>query len=229
MANFVLLPGGGSGPGYWWLLEEELRRRGHGTVAVDLPYQDEKAGLEELADAAVQAIGDRRDLVVVAHSFGGFTGPLICERLPVELLVYVAGMIPRPGETPGDWWENTGHKAALRESQERDGVDPDSQSVYDMFFQDVPREIADVAMTHERDHADTSMITPWPGRTHPDVPTRALICTDDRCFPANFMRELVRDRLGLVADEMPSGHSPMLSRTSELADRLEGFLTDLSK
>ena len=49
------------------------------------------------------AIGDRADLVVVAQSFGGFTAPLVCHRLPVDLLVLVAGMVPRPAESPDDW------------------------------------------------------------------------------------------------------------------------------
>ncbi|GAA1023561.1 alpha/beta hydrolase [Acrocarpospora pleiomorpha] len=223
MSNFVLIPGGGSGPGYWSLLEAELRRRGHGTIAVDLPYEDEKAGLEEYADAAVTAIGDRRDLVVVAHSYGGFTGPLICDRLPVELLVFVAGMIPRPGENPGDWWQNTGHEAALRESHLRDGRDPDGQDAYALFLHDVPRDIADASLEDSRDQADTSAKAPWPGQALPNVPTRALICTDDRFFPVDFMRAVVHDRLGITPDEMPGSHMPMLSRPAELADRLEFF------
>ena len=89
---------------YWHLLEAELRRRGHDVVAPDLPSEDDSAGLPEYADTVVDAIGDRADLVVVAQSFGGFTAPLVCDRLPVDLLVLVAGMVPRPGEPPGDWW-----------------------------------------------------------------------------------------------------------------------------
>ena len=38
-----------------------------------------------------------RDLVVVAQSFGGFTAPLVCERVPVELLVLVDGDDPVAG------------------------------------------------------------------------------------------------------------------------------------
>jgi pimeloyl-ACP methyl ester carboxylesterase len=53
------------------------RERGHDVVAVDLPCDDESAGLGEYADV-VNAVGDRTDLVVVAHSLGGFTAPLVC-------------------------------------------------------------------------------------------------------------------------------------------------------
>jgi hypothetical protein len=55
----------------------------------------------------VDAVGDRGDLIVVAQSFGAFTAPLVCERVSVELLVLVAGMVPAPREAPRDWWANT--------------------------------------------------------------------------------------------------------------------------
>jgi hypothetical protein len=88
------------------------RARGHDVVAMDLPTDDESAGLSEYADTVVDAIGDRTDLVVVAHSFGAFTAALVCSHVPVDLLVLVAGMVPLPGERPADWWVNTGHEQA---------------------------------------------------------------------------------------------------------------------
>jgi pimeloyl-ACP methyl ester carboxylesterase len=45
--------------------------RGHNVVAPDLPSEDASAGLAEYADAVVDVIGDRGDLVVVAQSVGG--------------------------------------------------------------------------------------------------------------------------------------------------------------
>jgi alpha-beta hydrolase superfamily lysophospholipase len=87
-------------------VEAELRRRGHDAVAPDLPC-DDAAGLPEYADAVVEAIGDRTDLVVVAQSLGGFTAPLVCDRVPVKLLILVAPMIPVPGEAPAEYWANT--------------------------------------------------------------------------------------------------------------------------
>ena len=108
MAVYVLLHGAGSDSRYWHLVAPELRARGHDVVAPDLPCDDDSAGLAEYADAVVDAIGDRRDLVLVAQSMAGFTAPLVCVPVPVRLLVLVAAMVPVPGESPGDWWANTG-------------------------------------------------------------------------------------------------------------------------
>src|SRR5215212_3715993 len=110
MAMYVLIHGAGDVGWYWHLVAAELRERGHEAVAPDLPCEDDSAGLSEYADAVLDAIGDRSELVVVAQSFAGFTAPLVCDRTSVELLVLVAGMIPSPGEAPRDWWANTGYE-----------------------------------------------------------------------------------------------------------------------
>src|SRR6266545_7661060 len=146
MATFVLIHGAGSDSWYWHLVEPELRRRGHDVVAVDLPCDDDSAGLAEYVDTVVAAIGDRGDrgddLVVVAQSLGGFTAPLVCDRAPVRLLVLVAAMVPAPGESAGEWWANTGQEEAQREMAERDGRKPGMDNIEELFLHDVPAEVA---------------------------------------------------------------------------------------
>ena len=94
----------------WHLVEPELRERGHDSVAVDLPNEDASAGWPDYVDAVVGALGSRTGVIVVGHSLGGFTAPLVADRIPVDLLVFVAGMVPAPGELFADWWTNTGYE-----------------------------------------------------------------------------------------------------------------------
>jgi pimeloyl-ACP methyl ester carboxylesterase len=197
----------------------ELRSRGHDVVAVDLPSDDESAGWSEYADTVVDAIGDRTDLVVVGHSLGGFTAALVCDRLPVSLLVLVAGMMPLPGETGSEWWANTGYEDAAGELDWDDEIG--------IFLQDVPHDLAAEALARGRDQASRPMGEPWPLDAWPDVPTRYLVCRDDRFFPAAWLRGVARERLGFEPDEIDGGHCPFLSRPAELADRLEAYWRDL--
>jgi pimeloyl-ACP methyl ester carboxylesterase len=213
-----LIHGAADSAWFWHLLEAELRERGHDVVAVDLPCEDDSAGLAEYTDTVVDAIGDRTDLVVVAQSFGGFTAPLVCERVPVDLLVMLAGMIPSPGERPGDWWTNTGY-----ESAESDDAAIGDEAVIASFLHDVPHELAVEALGRGRDQSGTPMEKPWPLENWPDVPTRVLLCRDDRFFPAEFMRRVARERLGITPDEIDGSHCVALSRPKELAERLETF------
>ena len=94
VSAFVFIHGAGDAGWYWHLVEAEPRPRGHDTVAPDLPRDDDSAGLPEYADTVAAAAGDWTSLIVVAQSRGGFTAPLVCDRVPVELLVLVAPMIP---------------------------------------------------------------------------------------------------------------------------------------
>jgi pimeloyl-ACP methyl ester carboxylesterase len=214
LATYVLIHGAGDRAWHWHFVADELRERGHEAVAVDLPSEDGSAGLSEYAETVVEAIGDRGDLVVVAHSLGGFTAPLVCARVPVDLLVLVAGMVPAPGEKGEDWWANTGYVPAP-------GDYGDDEIA--LYLHDVPPDLAAEALAKGRDQTMTPMREPWPLDAWPDVPTRYLLCRDDRSFPAEWVRGMVRERLGIEADEIDGGHCVYLSRPAELAARLESL------
>jgi pimeloyl-ACP methyl ester carboxylesterase len=208
VAAFALIHGGGGSTWDWHLVEAELRERGHEPIPVDLPSEDPTAGWWDYADTVVEAADGATDLVVVAHSLGGFTAPLVCARRPVDLLVLVAAMIPAPAELFSDWWVNAGYEDSGYE---------------DVYYHDVPPELAAEAKTRERDQAEKPLAEPWPLEEWPDVPTRYLLCRDDRMFTAEWARRHARDRLGIESDEMDGGHYIMLSRPIELAGRLEAF------
>jgi pimeloyl-ACP methyl ester carboxylesterase len=223
MATFVLIHGGGDVGWHWHLLQHELSSRGHDSVAPDLPCDDDSATLVDYADSVVRAVGDRRDLVVVGHSYGAFTAPLVAERLRANALVLLAGMIPAPGEAPAEWWSNTGHAEAVRAQARRDGGKTGNPDPMVTFYHDVPRALAEEALRRERGESSAAGKLPWPLDAWPDVRTRFVLCKDDRVFPATFFRRLVPQRLGITPDEIPGGHCVALSRPRELADLLAGY------
>ena len=215
MANYVLIHGAGSDSWYWHLVAPRLSALGHDVLCVDLPCDDDTAGLAEYADVVVDAVGDRLDLILVAQSLAGFTAPIVCDRLTVSLLVMVAAMTPQPGESPGEWWVNTRHQF------------PDPFDPAEIFAHDLPLDLAAESLNHLRDQSATPFEKPWPLETWPDVPTRFVLCRDDRFFPADFQRRVVHERLGIVPDEMGGGHLPALARPEELVQRLEAYRAEL--
>jgi pimeloyl-ACP methyl ester carboxylesterase len=212
VATYALIHGGGSSGWDWHLVAPELEAGGHEVIAPDLPNEDEGAGLWENADAVVEAVADRRELVVVGHSLGGFVAPLVCTRVEADLLVLVNAMIPAPGENGVEWWTNTGYEDSGEE---------------DVFYHDVSPKLEAEAKRHERGQSERSMIEPWPLDSWPDVPTRVLICRGDRMFTADFQRRVTRERLGIDPDEMDGGHYISISRPQELAERLEAYWAEL--
>jgi pimeloyl-ACP methyl ester carboxylesterase len=220
---FILIPGAGGAAWYWHQVVPELRARGHEAVAVDLPGADERVGLPEYADAVIAAIGSRRDAVVVAQSMGGFTAPVVCERVPVSLLVLVNAMIPLPGETAGDWWGDTGWEPARVAAAQAGGY-PAEFDLATYFLHDVPADVAAAGEAHSFPEADIAFGQPCSVARWPDVPTRVVAGRDDRFFPLDFQRRVARDRLGLNVDVVPGGHLVALSQPAELTDQLTGYL-----
>ena len=221
MGTFALIHGAGDVGWYWHLVVAELQTRGHDVVAPDLPGDDDSLTLDDYADAVVDAVGDRHDLLVVGQSFGAFTAPLVAARRPVEALVLVAAMVPAPGESPDQWWSNTGYTDAVRRQAARDGGLTGSDDPYVAFYHDVPRELAEEAMSKERAHpSPAASAQPWPLDAWPDVPTRFVLCTQDRFFPADFLYRLAVERLGVVPTQIAASHCVALSRPTELADML---------
>ena len=198
-------------------------------MAVSLPAGDDSAGWAAYADAIVESIGDRAGVILVAQSLAGFSAPLVCERVPVELLILLNAMIPRPGETGAEWWSNTrqpeaqhAHLAALELSPE--GADDDT-----IYFHDVPPQVrAEAVGRGEPAQSWTPMTEAWPLDAWPDVPTRVLIGRDDRLFPADFQRRIAHERLSIAADEIEGGHLVALSHPAELVERIEAYRIDES-
>ena len=228
MSTYVFIPGAGGDPWQFHRVIRDLEAMEQDAIGVTLPSGDDGAGWSEYADAVVKAIGDRRDLVLVAQSLAGFTAPIVCERVPVDLLVLLNAMIPLPGETGNDWWANTGSGTAHREHLASLGLPAfaDDRTIY---FHDVPPALVDEAFSHgEPQQSMTPMAQPFPLGAWPDVPTRVLAGRDDRLFPVEFQRRIARERLGIEADVIPGGHMASLSHPHELADQLERCRRELA-
>ena len=207
---------------YWHRVVPQLREGGHEAIAVDLPGDDPAVGLPEYARLVDSAIGSRDNVVLVAMSLGGFTAPLVAAKVPVRSLVFVNAMIPRPGETPGAWWDDTGWSDARVAAAKRGGYITEFDLAVS-FLHDVPPDIAAAGEPYQRPEADVAFGSGCDFRNWPAVPIRAVARADDRFFPVAFQQALARDRLGIEADVLPGGHLIALARPAELASYLHAL------
>ena len=220
--RYVLIPGAGGSAWYWSRVVPLLKSAGADAVAVELPADDDSADLFAYAEVVRAAAADATaPVVMVAQSMGAFTAPLAAGLVPTARIVLVNPMVPRPGESAGQWWAATGQKQAMLANFRRIGLgDKEFDSVED-FFHDVPADIREEAFSKpEPPQSDTPFEQPWPLEAWPDVPTSVLQGRDDRLFPLDFQRRVVRERLGLDVDAVAGGHLNSLSQPEELARRL---------
>jgi pimeloyl-ACP methyl ester carboxylesterase len=225
MAIYALVPGGGGDPWEWHRLVPELEARGQEAIAVRLPAEDDTAGWSDYADAVVEAVRGRSEVILVAESMGAFVAPIVCTRRRVDLLVLLNAMIPVPGETFNAWWSNTDSGPARREYHARLGLSPaEAEEDAVIYYHDLPPDVrADVAAHTWQDQSATPLEEPWPLASWPDVPTRVLAGRHDRMFPVDFQRRVARERLGLEVELVDGGHMVAMSKPAEVADRLEAF------
>jgi hypothetical protein len=80
-------------------LVSELKARGHDCICVDLLTDQADASAIAYAGAIGKALANSSRPIVVAHSASGLFLPLITEYAAVAKLVYLAAVIPLPGES----------------------------------------------------------------------------------------------------------------------------------
>lgn len=211
--DYVLIPGATGRAWSWHLVAERLASHGHRAVAVELPSDDDTKGLSDYAQAVLDAAGTSSEVVVVAASLGAFVAPLVVEPLHASAVVLVNPMIPRPDESPADWWGSTGVVEARRAHASQLGYPLEFDPVTYMFH-DVPPDVLATTTPKgeqsQRPMRDACTFAGWP-------PTVTVISgRDDRFFPLEFQQELARTRLGVEPVVVPGGHLAALSRPDEL-------------
>jgi pimeloyl-ACP methyl ester carboxylesterase len=223
VATFILIPGAGGMAWYWSRVVPLLQVAGHEAIAVDLPADDDRAGLAVYRDRVVKAIGGHRKPALVAQSLGGFTAPLVCERVPVRMLVLVNAMIPLPGERVGDWWNNTQSEAARNRAAKRGGY----STAFDLdtyFMHDVPANVVAEGGKHEREQSGAVFADRCEFKAWPEVSIHVIAGRDDRFLPLEFQKRIAKARLDARVDEVPGGHLVALANPRGLTDRLLGYL-----
>jgi pimeloyl-ACP methyl ester carboxylesterase len=237
MANFVLVHGAWHGGWCWRRVVQPLVAAGHRVHAVTLTGLGERVHLmspaitleTHITDVADAIAAEEMDEVVLAvHSYAGMIGTAIADRQPGRLrhLVYIAAVVPKPGES----WSST-HASATREARlAAAATSPDFS---------FPPPDPSVYGAAGDDHAWLKRRqTPHPGHTYQAVldfdPKRvaAVPRTFVSCMqPALATIDAIRPRMadsrfwdghwqsggGARVIELKTGHDPMVTLPGDLA------------
>lgn len=219
MTVFALVHGGQHGAWCFDPLVAELHQRGHQAIAVDLPAEDITAGAKDYAGVVVGSLSGVDDqVVVVGHSLGGLTIPLVAEARPVKRLIFVCCSYPEPGRSVAEVMEEEGKPLNAHPGQLY--LSPPEVARAE-FYNLCPREVQDWAIGRLRPQARTPHLEVTPLKRWPDTPLAVIFTTGDRTLPRDLALRLAqRAHPGVTPIEMPGDHSPFLSRTAELADLL---------
>jgi len=219
--TFAFVHGAWDRGGSWAAVAAELEARGHRAVAPDLPCEDVDAGLEEYAATVRAALDGVEDAVVVGHSLGGLTIPLV----PARRLLFVAAYVPQPGRSLRDRGEDAfgpGFAASVVQDEQRRSHWPDPEAAVRDLQYELPHEVALAAAARLRRQARRPINQAWPGEALPEVERAYVVCSRDAVVPPDFQRRLA-DELGVEPLELESGHSPQLVSPRALAGLLDAL------
>ena len=93
----------------------------------------------------------------------------------------------------------------------------------ELFYSDATPAVARWATQRLRPQSYRVMQEITPLEAWPEVPSRSILCREDRALNPAWVRSESLDRLGTRAVELAGGHSPFLTRARELAQVLDGI------
>jgi pimeloyl-ACP methyl ester carboxylesterase len=207
---FGLVHGSSHGAWCWQRLIGALAVLGHVSVAMDLPCDEEGAGAERYAGTVVDALADvADDVVLVGHSLGGLTIPVVAFRRPIRKLIFLAAVIPSPGKS-------------LRQQAEAEPMmlfpDQGPSSRRSQWYNATSDADAAWALAQIREQSETPSRELTPLVAWPEVDSAYIVPSDDRTVNPAWGRKAARERLGVEPHELAGAdHSPFLSRPADLA------------
>lgn len=229
MATIGLVHGAGHGAWCWERLIPALEAWGHRPLAVDLPCEDSTAGCLRYAEVVDAALPPADDLVLVGHSLGGLTIPLVAARRPVRRLVFLCALIPEFGRSLADQVASDPeiYDPVLRGHPGR-VTDPDGATWFRdeaaaraVFYHDCAPEDARRAFARLRRQAAAPRRERCPLEAWPPGERAYVLCREDRAVSSTWSRRAALARLGVAPIELAGGHSPFYSRPAELAEVLD--------
>jgi pimeloyl-ACP methyl ester carboxylesterase len=230
MTTFALVHGAWHGAWCWDRLVTELTAAGHRVVADDLPCEDVSAGCGAYSEVVLGSLADTPDddVVLVGHSAGGLTLPLIAAARPVRGMVFVSALLPQPAQRFADQNEQEG----ILLSDYQAGVELDGKGRRRWFDADIARRTmysgcsdTDAAwgFARLRPQASTMYTEPSPLPAWPDAPLIDVRGDDDQLVSPNWAAQAVPARLGVAPIVLPgAGHTLIVSHATQLAHILLG-------
>jgi pimeloyl-ACP methyl ester carboxylesterase len=236
--TYVLVHGSWMGQYAWSEIKPRLERAGQTVITLDLPGHGDdptpagKLSLEGYKQAVIAAIGTRKDVVLVGHSFGGVVISSVAEAIPGQLakLVFVAGYLPRSGESAyslsgedkgslvGQFWTQADPQNYSPASIKADGI-------VNVFCADCPDQYKKLLVSKHRPEAVPPIGTPvaLTDKNYGSVPRYYIETLKDNTI-SHDLQTLMLSRVSVAKRwQLDTSHSPFFSQPDKLTQILLGL------
>ncbi|HEY6745502.1 MAG TPA: alpha/beta hydrolase [Mycobacteriales bacterium] len=218
--DFLLVHGSTQSPRGYDRLAAALERRGHRTVAADLPRDRPEWTAARYGEVARDQARGLTEPVLVVHSAAGAVASAIAAATGARHVAWLAAVLPDPG------------RSVLDEIRADDGMFHTEWRTWTAGLDEAPAESA-YFLFHDCDLETLrwalSTMRLWSPRTvfaetaatESLPPSTYVLPTEDRTLTPAWMRRAARERLGTEPVEVPGGHCPHVSRPEQVAAILD--------
>ena len=224
--TFLLVHGAWHGSWCWQRVGEVLDQRELSWLAVDLPSSATNNPSVDMMADVLELRRRSRDLgpcVLVAHSYAGAVAAEVTPKLAdLHGIVYVAGLVPRLGQSASDVTREYKLRSPLDEAIRREEglMHLDLELAAPALYGDCDEETRRWATARLSTQTFASFRTP---RTSENIAVAStyVVCQRDQALLPEVQREVAQRCDDIV--EINSDHCPFLSHPEELADLLESM------
>ncbi|MCD0465948.1 alpha/beta fold hydrolase [Flavobacterium sp. ENC] len=170
-STIVIIHGAWSSSNDWQHVSEDLTAGGNSVISVNLPGHgtDNTAisviSLKLYVDEVKKAIGDKQNIVLVGHSFGGIVASQVAEEIAPQIkkIIYIAAYVPKNGESllslaKTDAESHVGKNLIV---EEKAGIATiKKEGIADVFLADAPAKVAEYVSNNLKPEPLAPLATP---------------------------------------------------------------------
>jgi pimeloyl-ACP methyl ester carboxylesterase len=228
--TIVIIPEAWSSAADWDYVTPQLKAAGNDVIVVNLAgHGADKTPIASISlasyvDAVKKAIGNKTNITLVAHSFGGVVATQLAEEIPSQIkeIVFVAAYVPKNGESllslaTADADSHVGRSLQIKEKEGLAVVSKDG--IVDSFFEDAPKQVQDYVVNHFPAEPLAPLATPvkTSDANFGKVKKIFVFTANDHTNSPSLQHKMV-DNSGITKTyTLPSSHTPFVSMPDVLA------------
>jgi len=232
--TIVLVHGAWSDATAWQAVTPALKAKGYEVIVVNLPGHGNDAtsfaniNFQSYVDVVKNAIGDRKNVILVGHSMAGLVISQVAEEIPGQLkeLVYLAAYLPKNGESllslaKQDADSHVGKYLQIDQNTGSATIAKDG--IIDVFAADAPAQIDDAIINSFKAEPLAPLATPvtLTDEKFGSVKKVYIHTVNDHAVSLSLQQTMVKNN-GHISKEysLSSSHTPFISMPDKLAATL---------
>lgn len=231
METIVLVHGAWADVSSWDAVIPLLKAQGHEVIAVNLAGHGNDTtsfatiSFRTYVDQVKAAIGTRKNVVLVGHSFGGLVISQVAEEMPTQIkeLIFLAAALPHDGDDllSGAKQDPASHVGKyLTVDKEHGAALIAKEGAVDIFAADAPQPVQDYIAANIKPEPLAPLATPvhLTEANYGSIRKVYIHTLNDHCISYPAQQFMVQSVKVAKVYSLPSSHTPFLSMPDKLAE-----------